>query len=317
MKFKSLILVVFSAGLILSAFMGFSLFLQPGTNDKPQIVEVPRGASSGQIATLLIQKGVIKRKLDFKVAIGLLNLQNTLQAGRYKFPARPMLYNVLLKLRSGRIMGAEPLRITFPEGTSIYKMGSILESNTVECFTDFRELVKEKLEGYLYPDTYIFERNISAEALAKLMVKRFNEVVIPYWNGNQHNTKYTFEQILTLASIIEKEAALERERPIISSVFHNRMDISMALDSCSTVKYALERPTKIVYFDQLKYPSPYNTYTHRGLPPGPICNPGLNSIKAAIYPAKTDYLYFVANKDGSHTFSSSFGGHQKARIKKR
>jgi UPF0755 protein len=317
MKFKTLILVVFLAGLILSAFMGFSLFLQPGTNDKPQIVEVPRGASSNQIASLLQQKGVIKRKLDFKIAIGLLNMQNTLQAGRYKFSARPMLFNVLLKLRSGRIMGAEPLRVTFPEGTSIYKMGSILESNTVECFSDFRELVKDKLEGYLYPDTYIFDRNISAEALARLMVKRFKEVVIPYWNANQDKTKYTFEQILTLASIIEKEAGMEKERPIISSVFHNRMDINMALDSCSTVKYALERPTKIVYFDQLKYPSPYNTYLHRGLPPGPICNPGLNSIKAAIYPAKTDYLYFVANQDGSHTFSSSFGGHQKARERKK
>lgn len=316
MKIRSLIIVLLLVCLILSSFMGFSLFLQPGTNEKPVIVEVPRGASSSQIASLLRQQGVIKRKLDFKIAISLLNLQNTLQAGRYKFSARPMLFNVLLKLRSGRIMGAEPLRITFPEGTSIYKMGSILESNTVECYSDFRKLVDRKLEGYLYPDTYVFDRNISAEALGRLMLKRFNEVVIPYWNGNQDKTKYTFEQILTLASIIEKEAALESERPIISSVFHNRMNINMALDSCSTVKYALERPTKIVYFDQLKYPSPYNTYLHRGLPPGPICNPGLSSIKAAIYPAKTDYMYFVANKDGSHTFSSSFSGHQKARIKK-
>jgi UPF0755 protein len=292
-----------------------SIFLQTGTNSKSVIVEISRGSSVNQIANLLWQNGVIRREIDFKVACRLLKLQAKLQAGRYKFRPHPFIYEVLLKIKKGEIMGEEPLKVTFPEGASIYKMGSILMNNTVECFSDFRELINQKLEGYLYPDTYIFDQNISAEALADLMRQRFDEVVRPYWEKNKKATKYDLHQILTLASIIEKEAALDPERPIISSIFHNRLNINMALDSCSTVKYALEKPSKIVYFDQLKYPSPYNTYLHRGLPPGPICNPGLSSIKAAIYPAKTDYLFFVANKDGSHTFSISWKEHQKARLK--
>jgi len=315
MKLKSSLLVAACTFTVILFFFLISIFLQSGTNPKSAIVEIPRGASLNQIAHLLWQKGVIRREMDLKLASRLLKLEAKLQAGRYKFKRYPFLYEVLLKIKKGEIMGVEPLRITFPEGTSIYKMGSILESNTVECFSDFRELVKQKLEGYLYPDTYVFDKNISAEALADLMRRRFDVVVLPYWEKNRSATKYDLHQILILASIIEKEAALESERPIISSVFHNRLNINMALDSCSTVKYALERPTKIVYYDQLRYPSPYNTYLHRGLPPGPICNPGLSSIKAAIYPAKTNYLFFVANKDGSHTFSISLKEHQKARLK--
>lgn len=120
-------------------------------------------------------------------------------------------------------------------------------------------------------------------------------------------------EILTLASIIEKEAKVAEERPIISSVFYNRLKIGMPLAADPTVKYALERPTKKVYLDQLSVRSPYNTYRRKGLPPGPICNPGLESIKAAVYPSKTDYFYFVAKPDGSHIFSKTWQEHQKAR----
>jgi len=297
--------------LILLSFAVTSLFFQTGTNDRQIIIEIPKGASNNQIARLLYSNGIIRREMDFKIISRLLGLQESLQAGSYKFRPYPFLYEVLLKIKKGEIIGEEPLKVTFPEGTSIYKMGSFLGKKGVGCFEDFRGLIK--LEGYLFPDTYVFHKNISAEALARLMNRRFNEVVIPYWEANKQNTKYTLHQILTLASIIEKEAALESERPIISSVFHNRLDIHMALDACPTVKYALERPSKIVYLNQLKYPSPYNTYIHRGLPPGPICNPGLSSISAAIYPANTNYLYFVANKDGSHTFSATWAEHQKAK----
>ena len=147
------------------------------------------------------------------------------------------------------------------------------------------------------------------------MLNRFAEVVLPYWESNKNFTKLSLHEVITLASVIEKEAASSQERAVISSVFHNRLSINMALESCSTVKYALERPSKIVYFNQLKVKTPYNTYFLRGLPPGPICNPGLDSIKAAIFPAKTSFLYFAAQKDGSHIFSKTLKEHQKARVK--
>jgi UPF0755 protein len=308
---KLIIIVTAAVFLIFGAYSVLSLLLSVGSNPKSLRVEIKPGSSASSIARVLEDQKVIKNARDFKLIAYLLGSSNKFQAGLYKFKPRTPLYEVILKLKIGQIMAPEPLTVAFPEGTSIYKMGSILEKAGMLDFENFRKLTKE--EGYLFPDTYIFDKEITAEALANLMRKRFAEVVLPYWEQNKKATKYDLHQILTLASIIDKEAALESERPIISSVFHNRLNINMALDACTTVKYALERPTKIVYFDQLKYPSPYNTYIHRGLPPGPICNPGLASLKAAIYPAKTDYLYFVSNKDGTHTFSATWAEHQKAR----
>jgi UPF0755 protein len=150
--------------------------------------------------------------------------------------------------------------------------------------------------------------------MANLMLTRFNKVVMTYWRKNYRrmSTRYSLHDILTLASIIEKEAAKESERPLISSVFHNRLRIRMRLGADPTIKYVLERPGKIVSYDDLKINSPYNTYRHYGLPPGPICNPGLSSVKAAMFPAKSDYLYFVARADGSHIFSKTLSEHQAA-----
>ena len=312
---KLIIIVTAAVFLIFGAYSALSLLLSIGSNPRSVKVEIKAGSSASLIARDLAKQKVIKNARDFKLIAYLLGSQTKFQAGLYKFKSRTPLYEVVLKLKTGQIMAPEPLTVAFPEGTSIYKMGSILEKAAMLDFENFRKLTRE--EGYFFPDTYIFDKEITAEALANLMRQRFADVVLPYWEQNKKATKYDLRQMLILASIIEKEAALDKERPIISSVFHNRLDINMALDSCSTVKYALERPTKIVYLDQLKYPSPYNTYLHRGLPPGPICNPGMASIKAAIYPAKTNYLYFISNKDGSHTFSATWAEHQKARLKLR
>lgn len=145
------------------------------------------------------------------------------------------------------------------------------------------------------------------------MLNRFEELVLPFWEKAKKDTSYTLHEIITLASIIEKEAQKKSERKIISSVYHNRLNKKMFLAACPTIKYALDWPTKKVYYEQLDVKSPYNTYKNKGLPPGPIANPGIESIKAAVYPAKTNYYYFVAKKDGSHIFSSTFQGHQQGR----
>jgi len=325
---KKLALVLTILLITLSLFSFISIFLQAGTNEAPVTIEIPKGTSFNQVASSLKDAGIIRRELDFKLAARILFVSDQIKAGRYRFSPHPILIDVLKKLAAGEAVPEELIKVTIPEGTSIYKMGTILEKEGVACFEDFRGLINSplakeygipdnSLEGYLFPDTYVVEKSISAEALAGIMFKRFSEVVISYWESNKKATKFNLHEILTLASIIEKEAATSEERLIISSVFHNRLDIKMGLAADPTIKYALERPSKTVYFDQLKVKSPYNTYKNRGLPPGPICSPGLESIKAAIYPAKTDYLYFVAQKNGTHIFSSSWADHEKARVKVR
>jgi len=219
--------------------------------------------------------------------------------------------------------------ITIPEGSSIYRISKILEEGQVtveggsfEALTSILitgELLskypflnnRKSLEGYLFPDTYSIPAKVNIEKLVDMMLRRFNEVVIPQYDSVSAK-KPVLSQILIIASLIEKEAKLDEERSVIASVIYNRLGIGMKLDLDPTIKYALELPGKVVSYNDLKVNSPYNTYKNKGLPPGPICNPGLKSIKAALYPATTKYLFFVSNNDGSHTFSENIEQHNKA-----
>jgi len=312
MKLLRWVPIVFLVFLILGSFSLVSIFLQAGLSDSPKTVEIQKGMNGKEISRVLLENEIIKREIDFRIASKLLMAEDQIKAGKYEFGSHPILFDVLLKLKSGKSVGQEAIKVTFPEGTSIYKMGTILQEHDIACYGDFRNL--PKYEGYLYADTYIMNRDITAEALANIMLKRFNEIVMPYWEKNKKATSFNLHEILTLASIIEKEAILDSERPLISSVFHNRLKINMPLAADPTVKYVLEQPSKRVYYKQLKVNSSYNTYKNRGLPPGPICSPSLKSIEAAIYPKDTNFLYFVARKNGSHIFSKSFEEHKKARL---
>jgi len=298
-------------------------------------VEVPRGSSVQNIQALLQEKGILPRFSCFRLIIKLFGWEKELKAGHYSFSPSDSLPKIVIKLLEGETVPLPQIKITFPEGTSIYKMGIILEENGFEHWQDFQELVNEgvtenlrekhwkifkylpseSLEGYLFPDTYLVFKDASARDLAETMIKRFEEVVLPFWEKAKADTKMGLHEILALASIIEKEAQIPEERAKISSVFHNRLRANMPLAADPTIKYALERPTKIVYLEQLSVKSPYNTYKRKGLPPGPICNPGLGSIRAAVYPEKTDFYFFVAKPDGSHIFSKTWEEHQKAKKK--
>ena len=298
-------------------------------------ITIPAGASLKKIETLLKNEQILSSPSMFRIIVRLAGWQNALQAGEYQFSPADPLIEVIWKLKNGQTLPPAELRVTFPEGTSIYKMGVILKEKGFRDWENFQALVNEgiseplrkrhwaifkyipteSLEGYLYPDTYLFLVNLSSEVVAEIMLKRFEMVVCPLWNESKNKSKMTLHEIITLASIIEKEAKEPAERPIIASVFYNRLKLGMPLAADPTIKYALERPSKKVYYDQLKINSPYNTYKRKGLPPGPICNPGLESIKAALNPAKTSYLFFVAKPDGRHIFSRDWGGHQQARGK--
>ncbi|MFH1826303.1 MAG: endolytic transglycosylase MltG [bacterium] len=327
-----------AVGLIVVCLVVFSVSLFQSANPfdhTQQRIIIPKGASTATVQRILEEEGILKTYSSFSFSARVLWLATSIQAGEYLFSPSESLWQILLKLKKGEVLQAEQVRVTFPEGTSIYKMGEILKKRNVAIAESFQSLVdrgiseelrekhwgifkyipSESLEGYLYPDTYHFVAGVSRDQLVEIMLQRFEEMVVPFWVNAKNDTKMSLHEVLTLASIIEKEAQKPKERPIISSVFHNRLKVWMPLAADPTIKYALERPTKKVYHDQLEIDSLYNTYKRYGLPPGPICNPGIDSIKAAIYPAKTNYFFFVANKDGSHIFTRNWQEHQKARSK--
>ena len=328
--------LMFGFWILLVGLFLFVAFLLQSANPFDKTVyriAVPKGISSYAIQKILEKEELIRPNSGFAYAARVLGISKNIKAGKYEFSPSDPLIKVLIKLKKGDVLPPNQIKVTFPEGASIYKMGEILKKNKVSDPKEFQALVKEgitqrarekywnifkyipseSLEGYLYPDTYNFFVDAEVSDLVDIMLKRFSAVVVPFWLEATNDTSYNLHEILTLASIIEKEAQAPEERVIISSVYHNRLKMWMPLAADPTVKYALERPTKRVYLDQLSVDSPYNTYKRAGLPPGPICNPGIESIKAAVYPAKTNYYYFVARNDGSHIFSSTWNEHQRAR----
>ncbi len=329
---KKRVLAAIAVALILVVF-----FFRPANPfDGSQVrVTISEGETARSVEASLKANKIITQHSAFLFTLKLLNLGDRLKAGDYFLSPSDPLLSVIAKLVGGQTVPEEEVRVSFPEGMSIYKMGLALKEKGFKHWKQFQGLVSEgikadlrqrhwgtfkyipseSLEGYLFPDTYNFFLDASAETMAETMVSRFEQVIGPFWNENKGKTRLTLHEALTLASIVEKEAKKPEERPIIASVFFNRLKIGMPLAADPTVKYALERPSKRVYLDQLSVKSPYNTYKVRGLPPGPICNPGLDSFKAVIFPAKTDYLFFVAKKDGSHIFSRTWQQHQRARAK--
>ena len=320
-------------------FILFSaVFFQIGNrwDKRSYLINVPQGFGAAQVSDLLLEKGIIGSTYSFDMLVSMFGIQNRIQSGTYMFSPSMTAGSIVYKLKKGEVTGPPLERVVFPEGTSIYKMGQILKDDGVSNGDIFITLQKDpitpdllskfpflsgikndSLEGYLFPDTYLVPQEVSPASLRDLMLSRFASVVMPFWDKAKIDTAMSLHEVLTLASIIEKEAAVDEERPLISSVFRNRLAKGMHLSADPTVKYALSdyrRPTKRVYFIDLQINSPYNTYKFAGLPPGPICSPGLSSIKAAIYPAKTTFLYFVARKDGTHVFSTTWQEHEKAKL---
>jgi UPF0755 protein len=282
-------------------------------------VEFPRGTGTGAIADKLASAGVVRSRWDFLLA-RLLHRGKVLQAGEYRFtqPASPS--DVAGRMERGDIFYYE---LVVPEGKNLFDIGAEAEQLGLFKSSDFVQaahdpaLVRDidpkapTLEGYLFPDTYRLGRHTTPDGLCRIMTARFREE----WkrlnaSGNVHDT-------VTLASMVEKEGKRAEERPRIAAVFENRLRIGMKLDCDPTTIYAAllqNRYRGTIHRSDLDSDHPYNTYRHTGLPPGPIANPGLASIRAALEPAQMDALYFVARADGSggHEFSSSIAAHEGA-----
>jgi peptidoglycan lytic transglycosylase G len=288
-----------------------------------QFVEIPPGTGTRAIGERLVGAGVVRDVLTYRVAIWISGQARSLKAGEYRF-AEPMTpLDIIGKIARGDVYA---INVTFPEGLTVAEMAKIFESHGLGVASAFRDSAKDaglvralapeatSLEGYLFPDTYQLSRRTDAARLARLMVDRFERTITPEIRTAAVADGLTIHQVVTLASLIEKETARSEERPIVAAVFQNRLRAGIPLQCDPTVIYALERVGKYtgnLRRNDLEFDSPYNTYRYRGLPPGPIASPSKSSLESAVHPASVDYLYFVSRNDGTHEFARTLAEHNR------
>jgi UPF0755 protein len=294
-----------------------------GYQGAEQFIEIPAGTGSRTIGNRLVEAGIVRDALSFRVGLYVSGKGRRLQAGEYRFDRAMTPIEVIDKLARGDVY---VINITFPEGLTAAEMGQIFEMHGLGPAADFVAAARDPspikaldsaardLEGYLFPETYLLPRHTDAPRLVKAMTDGFAHVFTPELRQAAEANGLTVRQAVTLASIVEKEAARPEERPLVAAVYLNRLRIGMALQCDPTVIYALERAGKYggnLRREDLAFDSPYNTYRYPGLPPGPIASPGRASIEAAVHPAQVDFLYFVSRNDGSHEFARTLEEHNR------
>ena len=284
-------------------------------------VIVPRGATLRVAAESLAKAGVVQNATAFRLYGMLRGSDRSIRAGTYVFRRGLSWGEVLDDLRGGK--GLEHA-ITIPEGWSLIQivpqLARVLEVPVDSVQAAVRDTAllhaldvpTPTLEGYLFPDTYVFTDGTTARTAIRVMVERFQRVWQPEWNDRVQALAMSRHDVMALASIVEKEARLPEERPVIAAVYLNRLKAGMLLQADPTVQYALGKHVARVFYKDLEVESPYNTYKHTGLPPGPIASPGRPSIVAALNPANVPYTYFVAYPDGHHEFTMNFAAHSVA-----
>lgn len=317
-------LFLLGAGLY-AGFLLSVLFFWPKrlpASDQGILVTIARGSSPRNIARLLKESKVIDSERGFLATARMLGWSKKLKAGRYHFKGYVNHFTVAHDLAGGKTLLE---KITFPEGIRASKIAGMLRSQMGLDSAETMQLVENRvwfaslgveaqsLEGYLYPDTYFFETNQTAENILVKMVQHFHEVVTDTLVRQAKDQGWSLHELVTLASLVEGEAVLNAERPVIAGIYINRLRKRIALDACPTIQYLLPDGPRRLLDRDLKIESPYNTYLHPGLPPGPVNNPGICSILAVLNPAPVQYLYLVANGDGSHTFSSTLDDHNAAK----
>jgi UPF0755 protein len=292
-----------------------------GFSEPERFVEIPSGTGTAEIRRRLVEAGVVSDDLAFRAALMWTGQSRALKAGEYRFERPMSVVEVVEKLARGDVYGHP---ITFPEGLTIREMAEIVESHG---FGKAEEFIKaagdgslvndldpaaKDLEGYLFPETYTLPRGTPVGTLVSLMVARFRDTYMALEAKRSGQVDLSTRQIVTLASLVEKETGKPDERPLVAAVYRNRLTMNMAMQADPTVVYAL---VKAGTYDgnirkrDLSFDSPYNTYKYAGLPPGPIASPGRAALDAALAPADVEYLYFVSKNDGSHAFAETLAKH--------
>jgi UPF0755 protein len=295
-----------------------------GAQSNEAFIDIPHGASAGEIAALLTNTGVLKYSLPFNAYIRYTQKGRHIQAGEYRFAEAATPRQIIERLIQGDVYFSS---ITIPEGLTAHEIVDLLVKNGLGNPNELeRSLLKTEwirdldpkarnLEGYLFPETYHFKRNIDSEMVIKTMVHQFRAKIDGMLHSYPLRGSRDISKIVILASMIEKEVKRPEEGPLVASVLINRLEKRMPLAVDATIIYAMKLAGtyegKLGKAD-LAMESPYNSYHHIDLPPGPISNPGANALRAALNPARTDYFYYVSRNDGTHQFSKDYGAHVRA-----
>jgi len=297
------------------------MLIKPVRIQKDTEVYIPKGASFSLIASTFKEKRIITDENIFIITGKILGIEKKARAGYYLITKDMTMLEVIKKLLEGRILEHT---ITVVEGDSLYEIADKLGTINPEFKEKIWELATDKeflnslnidspsIEGYLFPATYTIPKGMNIDEILTMMVKKFWQVYNEKLINKTKRMGWTVNEVLTLASIIEKEAKLDEEKVLISAVYHNRLKIGMPLQADPTAIYGIKRSNKGVTKTDLRNKTPYNTYIIKGLPPGPIASPGLKSIIAALNPANVPYLYFVSRGDGTHEFSTDYKSHLSA-----
>lgn len=330
MDFKNNKLKVIGLTFILFiVLVGIFIFIQIGpvnkNNKKDVMIDIPSGSSVSTISDILSKNKLIKNKTLFKVVVKLSDKASQIKSGKYLLNQTYTNSDIVNLLVLGKTYN-DGIKITIPEGSTSKEIISMLLDKNLgnkekyeELINNPKELYKDvkflkennviSLEGFLYPETYYFNEDLSEKDILKQMLIRFDNAYNDKLKEKQKEIKMSLEEVITLASIVEKEAIKDEDRPLIAGVFYNRLKIDMPLQSDATIQYIFKERKKIVTYNDLKIDSPYNSYKNKGLPPTPIANPGIKSIDATLYPTESKNLYFVATMDGGNKYSETYEQH--------
>lgn len=325
-RFMIFCLVILMAAGYLYYTAGIAAVGKEAAVDK--LIVIPKGSGLKSIAGILEKENLIKDSLIFELYCKLNDKSDNIKAGKYNIKTSMSVPEIVEAISNNSNAIVDTVKFTIPEG---YKLDQIVEKlsslgvvsrEEIEAALDAKKYNydfigqipdrEKKLEGYLFPDTYEIYKDATAEDIIDKLLGRFNKVFTEEYRSRAKELGMTVDQVVVLASIIEREAKLDNERKTISAVFQNRLKKNMLLQSCATVQYLFKEQKEVLTYKDLELKSPYNTYINIGLPPGPIASPGLKSIEAALYPEDTDYLYFVARNDGSHIFTKTYSEHINA-----
>lgn len=317
------LLIILIGGLYISYAVGNPFKV----NDKYRF-EVKKDDNLYKIIDRLDRNDLIKNKFLLKAYVKYKKFPGEIKPGFYSIKAGENINSLVHDMNSG-IFDETYVKVTIPEGFQITQIASVLEKKGIISSDKFLKACKDynipgyikndnartyKLEGYLFPDTYEFKKNMAGKAIIDTMLGRFTSVIAGVKKEPEIKID-DLDKIITMASIVEREAEIEKERAVISSVFYNRIKLNMKLQSCATVEYALGYHKEKLTYNDLKVKSSYNTYLVSGLPEGPICSPGKSSIIAAAKPQSTDYVYFVSNNDKTHFFTKNYSEFLKVKGK--
>lgn len=299
-----------------------SIYKPAGGGEKKAVV-IKNGTTSDQIVDMLFDQGLVKNKTALNIYLKVNKLGERLKAGKYDLDSNLSPAQIIDRIVRGEVKN-DTVRVTIPEGYEVKDIAAVLEKAGLVDKYKFIETAQNgefdyeflknlpdrpvRLEGYLFPDTYEFSKDAAPEQIIKKMLDRFDEVFDESMRKKAADMNLSIDKVVTMASIVEREAKASDERPVVAAVFYNRIKKKMRLESCATIQYALGERKERLFEKDLEIESPYNTYKNNGLPVGPIANPGKASLEAALNPADVDYLFFVLkdSESGTHAFSNNY-----------